>query len=199
LKGKEMKKSAPEKTVDHRVKNFLTENEMRQFLEAARKGRNGTRDYCFALLTYRHGFRVSEIIDLRMEELDLKTSRVQVRRLKGSVSTEQPLAGDELRALRAYLRIRERSKFADSPFVFLGERGPMTRQAVNYLFAEIGRRAKLVFKVRPHMLRHSCGYYLANKGYDTRLIQDYLGHQNIQHTVRYTRTAARRFEGLWRK
>ena len=74
----------------------------------------------------------------------------------------------------------------------------MMRQAVNYLVAEIGKRAKLRFHVHPHMLRHSTGYYLANRGYDTRLVQDYLGHKNIAYTVRYTRTAAIRFEGLWR-
>ncbi len=96
--------------------------------------------------------------------------------------------------------IRERSErsVARSPYLFLSERGPFIRFAVNYLVTEIGKRAKLAFHVHPHMLRHSTGYYLANKGYDTRLIQDYLGHKNITHTVKYTRTAAIRFEGLWR-
>jgi len=51
--------------------------------------------------------------------------------------------------------------------------------------------------VHPHMLRHACGYYLANKGVDTRTIQAYLGHKNIQHTVRYTELAPDRFNGLW--
>lgn len=74
----------------------------------------------------------------------------------------------------------------------------MTRQAINYLVGETARRAKIAFSVHPHMLRHSCGFYLANKGLDTRLIQDYLGHRNIAHTTRYTRTASSRFEGLWR-
>jgi site-specific recombinase XerD len=142
---------------------------------------------------------VSELIDIRMEEVDLQMARIHVRRLKGSLTTEHPIEGDELRAIRAWLRIREVSKFAHLPHLFVGERGPMTRQAVNYLLELIGKRARLAFKVRPHMLRHSCGHYLANKGFDTRLIQDYLGHQNIHHTVRYTRTASKRFEGLWRK
>ena len=75
----------------------------------------------------------------------------------------------------------------------------MTRQAVNYLAAAIGERAGLGFHVHPHMFRHSTGYYLANRGHDTRLVQDYLGHRNIAHTVRYSRTAAARFEGLWRE
>lgn len=104
---------------------------------------------------------------------------------------------DELWSLRAWLPERERHRNARSTYLFLSERGPMTRQTVNYLVGEIGKRAKLGFHVHPHMLRHSTGYYLANRGYDTRLVQDYLGHKNISHTVRYTRTAAARFEGLW--
>jgi len=186
-------------TVDHRVKDFMTEAEIEQFLTAARKGLHGARDYLLGLMAYRHGFRVSELIDVRLEEVDLATARLHVRRLKGSLTTEHPIEGDELRAIRAWLRVREQSKFAHLPVLFISERGPMTRQAVNYLFEQIGKRAGFGFKVHPHMLRHSCGYYLANKGHDTRLIQDYLGHRNIHHTVRYTRTASKRFEGLWRK
>ena len=117
---------------------------------------------------------------------------------KGSLSTHQPIEGDELRAIRAWLREREQRDDARSPYLFLSERGPMTRQAFNYQVAQTGKRAKLRFHVHPHMLRHSTGYYLANRNHDTRLIQDYLGHRNIAHTVRYTRTAASRFEGLWR-
>jgi type 1 fimbriae regulatory protein FimB len=186
-------------TVDNRIKDFLTDAEIEQFLTAARKGTHGPRDFLLALLAYRHGFRVSELIDIRLEEVDLSTARLHVRRLKGSLTTEHPIEGDELRAIRAWLRVRAKSKHAHLPLLFLSERGPMTRQAVNYLFEQIGQRAGFGFKVHPHMLRHSCGYYLANKGHDTRLIQDYLGHRNINHTVRYTRTAAKRFEGLWRK
>lgn len=185
-------------TVDPREKNYLTEAEMRKFLDAARGGRYGVRDYAMTLVMYRHGLRVSELIGVRLKDLDLDTGRIYVRRKKGSLSTHQPLEGDELRALRAHLRERNKRSDARSPYLFLSERGPLTRQAINYLVKEIGERAKLRFHVHPHMLRHSTGYYLANRGYDTRLVQDYLGHKNIAHTVRYTRTAATRFEGLWR-
>jgi type 1 fimbriae regulatory protein FimB len=188
----------PPLTVDRQGRDFLTEAEMQRFLDAARHGRHGVRDYLLLLLTYRHGLRVSEAIDLRLKDFDLGTARLFVRRKKGSLSTHQPLEGDEIRALRAWLRERDLRQDARSSYLFLSERGPMTRQAVNYLVKEIGRRAKLRFHVHPHMLRHSTGYYLANRGYDTRLIQDYLGHKNIAHTVKYTRTAAIRFEGLWR-
>jgi type 1 fimbriae regulatory protein FimB len=185
-------------TVDRGGKDFLTEAEMKRFLDAARGSRHGTRDHAMMLMTYRHGLRVSELIDLRLRDIDFDSARLYVRRKKGSLSTHQPIEGDELRALRAWLREREQRSDARSSYLFLSERGPMTRQAVNYLVEESGKRARLRFHVHPHMLRHSTGYYLANRNYDTRLVQDYLGHKNIAHTVRYTRTAAVRFEGLWR-
>ena len=184
--------------VDMKGKDFLTEGEMKRLLDAAKGGRYGSRDYIMLLVTYRHGLRVSELIDLRLKDLDLDTSRLYVRRKKGSLSTHQPIEGDELRALRAWLRERSLRADARSPYLFLSERGPFTRQAVNYIVSQAGERARLPFGVHPHMLRHSTGFYLANKGFDTRLIQDYLGHRNIAHTVKYTRTAAGRFEGLWR-
>lgn len=185
-------------TVDGRGKDFLTEAEMSRFLEAARLGRHGVRNFTMMLMGYRHGLRVSELIDIRLRDIDFETARIFVRRKKGSLSTHQPIEGDELRAIRAWLRQRQLRSDAHSSYLFLSERGPMTRQAVNYLAKEIGKYAKLKIGVHPHMLRHSTGYFLANKGFDTRLIQDYLGHKNITHTVRYTRTAASRFEGLWR-
>ena len=171
---------------------------MKRFLDASRHSRNGLRDYAMMLMAFRHGLRVSELIDVRMKDIDLETARLYVRRKKNGLSTHQPIEGDELRALRAWLREREQRVDASSPYLFLSERGPMTRQTVNYLVAQAAKRAKLRFHVHPHMLRHSTGYYLANHDHDTRLIQDYLGHRNIAHTVRYTRTAASRFEGLWR-
>jgi len=184
-------------TVDDRPKNFLTEAEITDFLKSARKGRHGIRNHAMLPLAFRHGLRVSELINVRMSDIDLDTGRLFVRRLKGSLSTSQPLEGDEIRSLRTWLRQRINAACCNSPLVFLSERGPMTRQAFNYICAEVGKCAGLGIKVHPHMLRHSCGFALANKGRDTRLIQDYLGHRNITHTQIYTRTAAVRFEGLW--
>jgi type 1 fimbriae regulatory protein FimB len=181
--------------VDGGEKNFLTESEVRQLLEAARHGRHGVRDHLMVLLAYRHGLRVSELVGIRISDLDLVNRLIYVQRCKGSLSTTQPLQDDEVEAIRAW---QDRRGEIDSPYLLLGERGPLTRQAVNYLFGEIGKRAGLAIHVYPHMLRHSTGYALANKGCDTRLIQDYLGHRNISHTVKYTRTSAARFHGLWR-
>jgi|SRR5215475_267724 len=180
-------------------RKFLTETEIDAFLKAARKSRNGVRDYCMALMTYRHGLRVSELTDMRLDQLDLETSRLQTRRLKKGSNTLQPIEGDELRVIRAWLRERSAHKLAHSPFLFLSNRGPLTRQAINYLFKTIGNKAGIGIKITPHMLRHSCGYSLANRNTATRTIQDYLGHKNIRHTELYIAANPERFRDLWRK
>ncbi len=185
-----------ENVVDTRKKNFLTEAEIERFLRSSRKGQHGVRNFAMMLLVYRHGLRVSELVNMLIADVDLDSGRLFVRRSKGSLSTSQPLDGVEIRALRAWLRQRINAPCCNSALLFLSERGPMTRQAVNYLVAVVGERAGLGH-VWPHMIRHATGFALANKGCDTRLIQDFLGHRNIRHTQLYTRTAAVRFEGLW--
>jgi site-specific recombinase XerD len=95
--------------------------------------------------------------------------------------------------------VSQQDLWPDNPYLFVSERGgPMTASNVRKLVTRIGLVAKLPFPVHPHMLRHACGFKLANEGHDTRSLQYYLGHKNIAHTVRYTDLASDRFKGFWR-
>jgi integrase len=182
-------------TVDNheRSRDFLTQSEMDALLLAAKKGRFGTRDYSMFLLAFRHGLRASELIGLRKSDIDLEAGRIWVNRKKRGLSTSQPLSGDEIRGLKGYLKTR----YDDLPWIFLSSQGTaMSRQNFHYLVVECGHRAGLG-EIHPHMLRHSCGHVLADKGMDTRLLQDWLGHRDIRHTAWYSRTSAARFEGVW--
>jgi type 1 fimbriae regulatory protein FimB len=192
--GRNVKSAAQAVDRHERGKDFLGGSEVAALLGAAKQGRHGIRDHLLVLMMYRHGLRVSEATGLRRDEIDLDRARVWVRRLKNGLAVEHPIAGDELRALKRYLATRTDGL----PWLFVSERGqPLTRQSVNYLVAAAAKRAGLPH-VHPHMLRHSCGFALANRGTDLRLIQDYLGHRDPKHTAHYTRVAGHRFEGLWK-
>ena len=144
-------------------------------------------------MAYRHGLRVSELVSLRWDQVDLKQGLLHVSRRKNGTPSTHPLRGPEIRALRRLQR-----DYPETQYVFVSERkGPMTASNVRKMLARAGQEGKLPFPVHPHMLRHACGFKLANDGHDTRSVQHYLGHRNIQHTVRYTELASSRFNGFW--
>jgi len=180
---------------DLRTREYLTEAEVERLIQAAKRNRHGPRDATMVLVAYRHGLRASELVDLRWEQVDFRTATLHVRRVKRGTASVHPIVGDELRALRRLQREQE----PRSPFVFTSERGaPFTTAGFARMVERASIEARLGFKAHPHMLRHACGYALANKGHDTRALQAYLGHKNIQHTVRYTELSPTRFKDFWR-
>jgi type 1 fimbriae regulatory protein FimB/type 1 fimbriae regulatory protein FimE len=182
---------------DPLVRDYVTKDEVEAMVRSARKtgGRTAERDALLIMLAYRHGLRASELTGLRWDQVDLKAGLVHVARLKRGDASTHPLRGPELRALRVWKRRQDQ----DAPYIFTSLRGgPMTRRTVHYVVAQMAKSAGIPFPVHPHMLRHGTGFYLANQGHDTRAIQLYLGHKNIQHTVRYTQLAAGRFKDFWK-
>jgi integrase len=180
-----------------RTREHLTPDEVQRMIIAAHRagGRLAERDALLVMTAYRHALRASELIALRWDQIDLKAGTLHVVRLKHGSPSTHPLRGPELRALRAW----KRKQGGSAPYVFTSLRGgPMTRRTVHHVVAEAGKAAGIEFPVHPHMLRHATGFYLANAGQDTRAIQLYLGHKNIQHTVRYTELAAGRFKDFWK-
>jgi type 1 fimbriae regulatory protein FimB len=179
-------------------RKHLTSREVERLIAAIKGSRTEARDRCLVLLMYRHGLRVSEACGLQLEQVDTESRILHVARLKGGLSTTQPLRGDELRVIKTWLTERVRLKAIGTAFFISEQRKPLHRSTVNLALKKYGELADLPVAVHPHMLRHACGFALADQGADTRLIQDYLGHRNIQHTVIYTATNPARFEKLWR-
>jgi integrase len=176
-----------------RSREHLTETEVGKLIEAAKRNRYGHRDATRVLTAYRHGLRASEICDLRWDQIDLTTATLHVCRVKNGKPSTHPVRGEELRVLRRLQR-----EAPKSPFVFTTERGgTFTTDSFNWLVKRAGQKARLPFQVHAHMPRHATGYRLAGDGHDTRAIQDYLGHKNIQHTVRYTELSPIRFKEFW--
>jgi integrase len=179
-----------------RTREHLTVGEVEQLIEVAISNRQGSRDALMILLAFRHGLRAAEVCDLRWEQIDFATATLHVRRIKHGTPATHPLTGRELRALRRHHR---ETPGAPGAFVFVSERGaPLSAPGFSRMVERAGRAAKLGIKVHAHMLRHACGYALANAGHDTRALQAYLGHANIQNTTRYTALAQDRFKRFWR-
>jgi site-specific recombinase XerD len=170
------------KNCELRPREYLTDAEISELIEVSKNNRHGHRDSTMILMAYRHGLRVSELVDLRWNQVDFDHARLHVRRAKNGVPSIHPLMDDELGALQ-----RLKTRIGNSEFIFVSERGgPFSAAGFAKLVERAGAEAKLKFKAHPHMLRHACGYRLAHEGHDTRSLQTYLGHRNVQHAARYT-------------
>jgi len=190
--------SLPDGNLDER--KHLTAHEVEQVITATKGRRHEARDRCLLLLMFRHGLRVSEACRLRISQVDLNSCVLHVRRLKNGLSTTHPLRIDEVLACQKWLALRPYLAVdrPDEQSFFLSQKGGQLRRgSVWRIVRRYGKAAQLPLAIHPHKLRHACGYALADRGADTRLIQDYLGHRNIQNTVGYTTINPARFQKLW--
>lgn len=179
-------------------RKYLSTAEVDAVLRATGSTRHSTRNYCLIYMAFLHGLRASELLQLKISDLDLRGKTLNVRRLKNGFSTVHPLITEEIAAIKAWLLVRRQADHEESDWLFSTRKGtPLSRQQFYNIISALGQAAGCSFIPHPHMLRHACGFALADRGIDTRLIQDYLGHRNIRHTVRYTASNAARFRGIW--
>lgn len=177
---------------------YLTLSEIKRMIRSTRGARNALRDQCMILMGFLHGLRISELTGLRLVDIDLSGGTIYIRRLKNGFSSIHPLQPEEIKLLSTWLPLRPISPDGEEGWLFQGAKGKrISRQQAYKLIRRYGELSGLSIQVHPHMLRHACGYELAEQGLDTRLIQDYLGHRNIRHTVHYTAGNARRFSKAW--
>jgi integrase len=171
----------------------LRPDEAKRLIEAAgKRGRYPFRDKVLVRAVYRHGLRASEAVGLRWDHLDLDNGIFFVKRAKSGKSGAHTLDRDELRDFR-----KLKKEAGNSLFVFSTERGgPLSVDSLQRIVKEAGEAAGLEVTAHPHMLRHAAGYFLINEGTDVRLVQDFLGHKNIQTTAHYTRLTPTRLAAL---
>jgi integrase len=181
------------KNAELRTREHLTADEV-EALTAAKGNRHGHRDATMVLLAYRHGLRAVELVDLEWSQVDFKAAVLHVRRAKKGTPATHPLRGDELRALRKLQR-----ESPASSFVFVSERGsPFSTAGFAKMVERAGADAGFDFKAHPHMLRHACGFALANAGHDTRALQAYLGTITFSTRFGITELAPNLFKDFWR-
>lgn len=184
-------------------RRYLTESEIAKLLEACKLTSYPHRNKSMVLLAFRHGLRASELCSLQWKDLFEGRTRIHVHRVKKGNSYDHHLKEDEIRALGFWEKERARKfpwikESEDKAYIFISKRNDaMTPKGFAQLMEMLGRKAGLPMKVFPHMLRHACGYYLANKGADARLIQDYLGHRSLNQIINYTRVNHERFKDLF--
>ena len=170
-----------------RPREYLTEREVERLIEAARKhGRHGHRNATAILVAYRHGLRATELCDLEWSQVELDSGRIHIRRSKNGTDSTHPLTGKEIRALRQLRRDNLQSRY-----VFNTERGaPVTRASVwspSFPFRSIRTCCAMPAATR----------WLTKARHPSAT--GYLGHKNIQHTVRYTELTPMRFKDFWRR
>lgn len=181
------------KNKEYRSREYLTHDEVKRLIQSAGlRGRHTIRDQALVLLMFRHGLRATEAATLKWDAIMFDSKSLYIQRVKNSISGSHPLQSDELELLKEL-----KEKNSSSLYVFHNERGQhLSEGAIAKIISRCGELAELGVKVHPHMLRHACGYYLADQGLPTRDIQEYLGHSNIQNTVRYTAGNAARFNKI---
>jgi len=187
------------KNKDKRPREYLTPDEVERLYTVARvSGPLRVRNVVLLDLLYRHALRAAEAVTLRWDAIDRVGRVIHINRVKNGVQSVHPLKPDELARLTKLWKFQRRAYLGpagDPEYVIMHlYHGPVTTRTIHHTIQRLGERAGLPWPIHPHMLRHACGYYLANHGADTRAIQVYMGHADIKNTTLYTELNPDRFQ-----
>ena len=172
---------------------YLTLDEVNRLLWTAKQARNGERYHCFILVSWRHGLRVSEAINLLWSDVNWKDQKIRIVREKGGIEQTHPLNPDEIKALKLLYKSRTKG----TKYIFTSQQGNIyTRQGIWKIISNLSKEAKLDIHVHPHMLRHTCGTMLAEKDTNPLTIKDYLGQKDIKSALFYIHLAGKQFDAL---
>jgi integrase len=180
-------------------RKHLNPEELKRIMKVAKThGRYALRNQVIIHLMARHGFRVSELINLTLEQIDLKNDRLHVKRLKNGMDATHPIQGDTKRLLKRYFRWREEQGI-HSHYLLINMRGvPFHRTSIFKICQELANKAGIKIKVGAHTFRHACGYDLGEQTDNVFLIQQYLGHRNVANTKIYVQLNPNKFNNLFK-
>lgn len=192
-----LKKQTKQDNIENDDRKWITIEEFKALKKASKKTKHPLRNELIVTMLYRHGLRESELCNIKKNHLMIEEGKIFIKRLKNGINSTHFIEGEDLRLLRRYLTFREKNNLKEFPYLFVSQqRNKLSRCRVNEVLKKCSKIAN-IRHITPHMLRHGCGYYLANKGCDVRVIQEYLGHRRIDNTVLYTQLSTNKFEGLW--
>ena len=168
--------------------NYLTQDELKRLLKTVKA--ESVRDYAIFLLAYRHGLRASEVGLIQLEDIDFSRQKIFVKRLKGSISGEQLMWPDEIRAVKRYLKIRGEYP---GPLFLSRNKNPISRGQLHHLFVKYSKKAEIPEHKRHfHTLKHSLAVHLLDAGADIMFVKELLGHKNIQNTLVYAQLTSKK-------
>jgi integrase len=179
------------KNTDARPREWLTEDEVKALVKAAKSSRYGKRDEMLLLLMFKHGLRMNEAASLQWSHIDLNNRQITILRSKDGDKETYPLDPTAYKKLKQWKR--------ESAYIFQSQRGSkLSPASIQKIVNQAAERANIGFSVHPHMIRHACGFALATNGSTAHFIQWWLGHKRLESTRWYINKAANRGkEPVW--
>lgn len=170
-----------------KLPHFLYQDEIQIIFESLdQSGFLGKRDYILILLMYSTGVRVSELVNIKIQDIDFTNGMILVVG-KGKKQRYVMCNSFCLEEIKSYIKLCATTFKQENEFLFLNSRGSvLTTRGVNYIFKQVSKKLDVTLKFSPHSLRHSFATHLLQNEMDIRMVQELLGHSSLSTTMNYT-------------